>query len=117
MRQWKSKKERLGLGARAVNLRDVKKLKWAVIAERLGVSSPELLRVYYNKYKASLLAVPLRLSLEKVEAFAEKSGFRRNTSSCRTFTAWVWLYENGYRHRVPAAIQEKIEETKVEWNR
>ena len=118
MGRHKSKAERGELGARAVYLRDVQKLKWKIITERLGISSLTLTRIYYEKAKvlrgveeeaalaekADALAVPSELSFEQVEALAER---------IKVSVGWVWLYENGFKHRVPEEIREKIEDGKL----
>lgn len=101
----RSKAERWELGKRAADLRDNKKLKWPIIAERLGVSSPQLLRVYYDKYKESAeLALP-RMDLDEARAMATRLDVE---------VGWVWLYENGYPDRVPQRVKKKIEDSKLE---
>jgi len=100
----KSKEEQLRLGERVVDLRDIEKLKWRVIAERLGVNDITKTIYYYRKYKAVLKAAKERMNLEQVEQFSIKHGIDHG---------WVWLYENGFKRRVPLDVQEKIENAKM----
>ena len=105
MAQYRSKEEQLRLGEIAVDLRDVGKLKWRVIAEKLG-SDISTIIVYYKKYKVKIAenAIKERMNLEQVEQFSIKHGIDRG---------WVWLYENGFKRRVPQEIKEEIEATKL----
>lgn len=100
---YRSREEQLRLGKRAVDLRDVERLKWRVIAERLGNDITRII-VYYKKYKGMLKAAKERMNLEQIEQFSINYGIDRG---------WVWLYESGFKHRVPAEIQDKIEEAKL----
>jgi len=104
MGRWKSKEERLKLGERAAYLRDVDKLKWNVIAERLGLHSGMNAVYHYKKYKAALLAVKGGMTFKQIEEFSSKYGIE---------PGWVWLYENGFKHRIPLDIQGKIEDGKL----
>jgi len=45
-----------------------------------------------------------RMRLAQIEKFSSKHGIERG---------WVWLYENGFKRRVPMDVQEKIEEAKL----
>ena len=40
----------------------------------------------------------------QIEEFSTRYGIERG---------WVWLYENGFKRRVPAETQEKIETAKM----
>ena len=100
---YKSKEEQLRLGERAVDLRDVERLKWRVIAERLGSDITRAI-VYYKKYKVAENAAKERMNLEQIEKFSTKYGIERG---------WAWLYENGFKQRVPTEVQEKIETGKM----
>lgn len=103
MARYRSKEEQLRLGERAVDLRDVGKLKWRVIAERLGNDINRTI-VYYKKYKAAENAAKERMNLEQIEQFSIKHGIDRG---------WVWLYENGFKRRVPQEIRGEIEAAKL----
>jgi len=104
MGRWKPKEERLELGAKVAYLRDVKKLRWRVIAKRLGVRSVPLARVYYKNYKEPQTEEPPGLSIEKIQTLAASIGVE---------PGWVWLYENGFKHRVPPRVRERIEDGKL----
>lgn len=104
MGRWKSKEERLKLGERAVYLRDVERLKWKDIAERLGLFSGTHAVIYYKKYKAVALAVKSEMSFRQIMEFSHQH---------RIEPGWVWLYENGFRYRVSLDVQEKIELAKM----
>lgn len=104
MSHYKSKEEQLRLGERVADLRDVEKLKWRVVAERLGHDISRTI-VYYKKYKVAENAAKERMNLEQIEKFSIKYGIERG---------WVWLYENGFKRRVPVEVQEKIENLKCE---
>jgi len=45
-----------------------------------------------------------RMRLAQIEKFSSKHGIERG---------WVWLYENGFKRRIPVEVQEKIEEAKL----
>lgn len=104
MARYRSKEEQLRLGEKAADLRDMDELKWRVIAETLGVNDISKTIFYYKKHKALLKAAKERMNLEQVEQFSIKHGIERG---------WIWLYENGFKRRVPADIQEKIETAKM----
>jgi len=104
MARHKSKEEQLRLGERAADLRDMERLKWRVIAERLGVNDITKTIFYYKKYQAVLKGVKKKMSLVKIEEFSRRHGIERG---------WIWLYENGFKRRVPMDIQEKIENAKL----
>lgn len=103
MGPYKSKEEQLRLGERAVDLRDVGKLKWRVIAERLGNDINRTI-IYYKKYKAAENAAKERMNLEQIEQFSIKYGIERG---------WIWLFENGFERRVPQQVRGEIEEAKM----
>lgn len=103
MARWKSKEERLRLGERAVYLRDVKKLQWQHIAERLGLYSGPNVVYHYKKQKALLLTVKSEMNLKQIEEFSSRYDIERG---------YVWLYENGFRKRVSLEVQERIEDGK-----
>lgn len=50
-------------------------------------------------------AAQKRMSPEQIEEFSSRHGIERG---------WIWLYENGFKRRVPVKIQEKIENLKCE---
>ena len=100
----KSKEEQLRLGERVVDLRDIEKLKWRVIAERLGVNDITKTIYYYRKYKAVLEAAKERMGFEQIEEFSIRHAIERG---------WVWLYENGFKRRVPQEIRGEIETAKM----
>jgi len=104
MGRWRSLEERLELGERAVYLRDVEKLKWRDIAERLRLFSGTHAVIYYKKYKALLLTVKSEMSLKQIEEFSRQYNIERG---------WCWFYFNGFKHRVPLDIQEKIADAKL----
>jgi len=56
MGRWRSKEERLNLGAQTFYLREEEKLQWNMIAERLGLNSESHAIIYYRKYKESAKA-------------------------------------------------------------
>ena len=101
---WKSKEERLRLGETAVCLRDEEGLKWRQITERLGLSNHSMAMIYYETYKETLMIAKKRMSLEQIEEFAKRLGIERG---------YVWLFENGFEHRVPEKVKEKIENAKL----
>lgn len=105
MARYKSKEEQLRLGERVADLRDMEKLKWRVIAEKLG-SDISTIIVYYKKYKVKVAenAIKERMNLEQVEQFSIKHGIDHG---------WVWLYENGFKRRVPQEIRGEIEAAKL----
>ena len=105
MGHYRHKEEQLRLGERAAYLRDMERLKWRVIAERLGVNDITQTMAYYKKYKISLLTAKADMSLGQIEEFSRRHRIERG---------WVWLYENGFRQRVPVDVQEKIEDAKLE---
>ena len=100
----KSKEEQLRLGERAADLRDLNRLKWRVIAEMLGVNNITKTIFYYKKYKAILKAAKERLNLEQIEEFSTRHGIE---------VGWIWLYENGFKRRVPQEVREEIETSKM----
>jgi len=91
------------LGERAVDLRDVGKLKWRVIAERLGNDINRTI-VYYKKYKALLKAAKEKMDLKQIEEFFSRHAIERG---------WIWLYENGFKRRVPQEVRGEIETAKM----
>lgn len=101
---WKSKAERLRLGEIAVCLRDEEGLKWRQVTERLRLGSHSTAIGYYESYKEALMTAKDRMSLEQIEEFAKRFGIERG---------YVWLFENGFRHRVPERVKEKIEDAKL----
>ncbi|MBA7689584.1 hypothetical protein ES703_98092 [subsurface metagenome] len=101
---WKSKAERLRLGETAVCLRDEEGLKWRQVTERLRLSSHSTAMAYYETYKEALVTAKSRMDLEQIEEFARRFGIERG---------YVWLYENGFEHRVPEEVKEKIENAKL----
>lgn len=135
-RKNKTGEETLLLGQAAMYLRDVSKLKWRVIAGRLGVPSVTMARFYYEKAvrihaKKALLAAaaitkkelmiledreramlaPAELSFEEVKALAKRIKTKKHLPT--DMIGWVWLYHNGFGYRVPKEIREKIEEAKL----
>lgn len=104
MGRWKSEEERLKLGERAVYLRDEEKLLWKDIAERLGIPDVSQTTKYYRKYKDSLLTAKSEMSFEKIMEFSREH---------RIEPGWVWLYERGFKHRVPLDVQSQIENAKL----
>ncbi|GAH49994.1 unnamed protein product, partial [marine sediment metagenome] len=72
MPRHKPKEEQLRLGERAVDLRDVEKLKWRVIAETLGVNNISKMIFYYKKYQAVLKGAKEKMSLVKIEEFSSR---------------------------------------------
>lgn len=104
MSRHRSKEEQLRLGERAVDLRDREGLKWRVIAEMLGIIDISKTIFYYKKYKAAENAAKERMNLEQIEQFSIKHGIERG---------WVWLYENGFNHRVPQEVKGEIEAAKM----
>ena len=104
MAHYKSKEEQLRLGERAADLRDVERLKWRVIAERLGVNNITQTIGYYKKYRAMLKAAEKRMKPAQIEEFSIKHGIERG---------WVWLYENGFQRRVPQEVRGEIEAAKM----
>jgi len=107
MRHYRSKEEQLRLGERAVYLRDVEQLLWRQIAERLdGCDIPRAI-AYYKKYKAALKAAKERMRPEQIEKFSSRYGIERG---------WIWLYENGFKRRVPQEVREEIEVAKMRNN-
>lgn len=101
---WKSKEEKLRLGEIAVCLRDEEGLKWRQVAERLGMNNHSMAIAYYGTYKEALVTAKNRMDLEQIEEFAKRFGIERG---------YVWLYENGFGHRVPEQVKEKIEDAKL----
>jgi len=101
---WKSKAERLRLGKTAACLRDEEGLKWRQVTERLRLSNHSMAIGYYETYKEALMIAKNRMSLEQIEEFAKRFGIERG---------YVWLYENGFRHRAPEKVREKIEDAKL----
>lgn len=135
-RKNKTDEEVLTLGQAAMYLRDVCKLKWRVIAGRIGVPSIPMVRFYYEKAgrihaKQTLIAAaatiekerliledrekamlaPSELSFKKVEALAKRVKIKKYLPT--DMIGWVWLYHNGFGYRVPKEIREKIEEAKL----
>lgn len=104
MIHYRSKDEQLRLGERAADLRDVERLKWRVIAEKLGVNDATQTMSYYKKYKAMLKAAEKRMKPAQIEEFSIKHGIERG---------WVWLYENEFKHRVPQEVRGEIETAKM----
>lgn len=104
MARHKSKEEQLRLGERAADLRDMERLKWRVIAEMLGVNNISKTIFYYKKYQAVLKTAKERMRPAQIEEFSSRYGIERG---------WVWLYENGFGHRVPEQVKEKIEDAKL----
>lgn len=104
MSHHRSKQEQLRLGEQAVYLRDVEQLLWRQIAERLdGCDIPRAI-AYYKKYKAALKATKEKMNFGQIEEFSSRYGIEGG---------WVWLYENGFKRRVPMNVQDKIEEAKL----
>ena len=103
MARWRSKEERVRLRERAVYLRDEQKLKWVVIAERLGLHSGTTAIYHYKKGKLAEKIGLGNLKFKEIEPFAKKYGIE---------VGYVWLYENGFRTRVPTDVQLKIEDGK-----
>ena len=93
------------MGERAVYLRDIDRLKWRVIAEKLAVNNITKTIFYYKKYKAILKAAKERMNPEQIERFSIKHSIEHG---------WVWLYENGFKRRIPVEVQEEIETAKDE---
>lgn len=104
MIHYRSKEEQLRLGERAADLRDMQRLKWRVITERLGVNNITQTIGYYKKYKVAENAAKERMNLEQIEQFSIKYGIDHG---------WVWLYENGFKRRVPQEIRGEIEAAKL----
>lgn len=104
MGRWLPKEERLKLGERAAHLRDVDKLQWQAIAERLGLHSGTNAVYHYEKYKAALLTVKAGMTFKQIKEFSLQHNIE---------PGWVWLYENGFRKRVPVEVQQKIENAKL----
>lgn len=104
MGRWKSLDERLELGERAVYLHDEQKLRWGVIASRLGLTSDMQAIIYYRAYKVSLLVAKPGMTFRQIETFARQHKIE---------PGYLWLYENGFRKRVPMEVQEKIEDAKL----
>jgi len=104
LRKWKSKEERLRLGETAVCLRDEEGLKWWQVTERLKLSNHSMAMAYYGNYKEAMMIAKNRMGLEQIEEFAKRFGIERG---------YVWLYENGFRYRVPEQVKEKIENAKL----
>jgi len=104
MGRWRSEEERLNLGARALYLREEEKLEWKMIAERLGLNNETQAIIYYKKYKEAKEEGLGKLKFGKMESFASRYGIERG---------YVWLYENGFKQRVPPEIQLKIEDGKL----
>ena len=105
MRRYRSKEEQLRLGERAAYLRDMERLKWRVIAEKLAVNNITQTMGYYKKYKISLLTSKAEMSVKQIEEFSRKHGIEGG---------WIWLFENGFKRRVPMEVQDKIEIAKLE---
>ena len=101
---YRSKEEQLRLGGRAADLRDLDGLKWRVITERLGVNDINRTIVYYKKYKAMLKSAKDKMNLEQIEKFASRHGIERG---------WIWLFENGFKRRVPQEVRGEIEAAKM----
>jgi transcriptional regulator with XRE-family HTH domain len=103
MGRHKSREERLRLGGRAAELRK-EGLEWKQIAERLGVCHGVHVKRYYEAYKASLLVEKSGMSLGQIEKFASEHDIERG---------YLWLYENGFKHRVPQEVRAEIENAKL----
>lgn len=101
---WKSKAERLRLGETVACLRDEEGLKWRQVTERLRLSNHSMAIGYYETYKEALIIAKNRMSLEQIEEFARRFGIERG---------YVWLFENGFEHRVPEQVKQKIEDAKL----
>ena len=101
---WKSKEERLKLGKTAAGLRDTEGLKWRQVTERLKLNNHSMAIGYYETYKEALMIAKNRMELEQIEEFAKRFGIERG---------YVWLFENGFEHRVPEEVREKIENAKL----
>jgi len=101
---YRSKEEQLRLGEQAVDLRDLNRLKWRVIAEMLGVNNITKTIFYYKKYKAMLKSAKDKMNLEQIEKFASRHGIERG---------WIWLFENGFKRRVPQEVRGEIETAKM----
>jgi len=104
MGRWLPKEQRLELGMKIVHLRDVEKLQWQDIAERLGLYSGTNAVYHYKKRKKAEEMGGEKLKFKEIEPFASKYGIERG---------YVWLYENGFRHRVPLEAQLKIADGKL----
>ena len=104
MGRWRSKEERLNLGARALYLREEEKLEWKDVAERLELSSETQAIIYYRKYKEAKEEGPGKLKTGEMKSFAKRHGIE---------VGYVWLYENGFKKRVPPETQKKIEDGKL----
>ena len=101
---WKSKAERLRLGKTVACLRDTEGLKWRQVTERLRLSNHSVAIAYYETYKEALMIAKNRIDLEQIEEFSRRFGIERG---------YVWLYENGFEHRVPEQVKKKIEDAKL----
>ena len=101
---WKSKAEKLRLGKTVACLRDEEGLKWRQVTERLRLSNHSMAIGYYETYKEALIIAKNRMSLEQIEEFAKRFDIERG---------YVWLFENGFEHRVPEEVKEKIENAKL----
>ena len=101
---WKSKEERLRLGKTAVCLRDEEGLKWRQVTESLGMNNHSVAMGYYETYKEALRTAKKRMDLEQIEEFARRFGIERG---------YVWLFERGFKRRVPEEAREKIEDAKL----
>lgn len=104
MGRWLPKEQRLELGEKVVLLRDVENLEWKDIAERLGLYSGSNAVYHYKKGKEAEKIAEGKLKFKEIEPFASKYGIERG---------YVWLYENGFKQRVPIEVQSKIEDGKL----
>lgn len=104
MGRWLPKEDRIRMAERCVELRDKEGLEWKDVAERLGLYSGTNAVYYYNKGKKAEKIVEETLKFEEIEPFARKYGIERG---------YVWLYENGFRKRVPANVRLQIEDAKM----
>jgi len=104
MGRWLPKEQRLELGEKVVHLRDVDKLQWQEIAERLGLYSGTNAVYHYKKRKKAEEMGGEKLKFKEIEPFASKYGIE---------AGYVWLYENGFRKRVPTETQLKIADGKL----
>ncbi len=101
---WKSREERLRLGKTVACLRDAEGLKWRQVTEKLRLKNHSMAIGYYEIYKEALMIAKNRMELEQIEEFARRFGIERG---------YVWLFENGFEHRVPEEVREKIENAKL----
>jgi len=103
LRPWKLKGKKLKIGETAVYLRDMEGLKWQQITKRLKLDNHSMAIAYYKAYKKVLIIAKNKMDLEQIEKFSRRVGIERG---------YVWLYENGFKQRVPEEVRERIENEK-----